>query len=132
MDLIDREATVKVGLEPDVLSEPLSGGEYRAAPYSGTKALMFAVLEDGIRSYLSCKDRLHEEAERWIHGRQHRSVFSFVVICETLGLEPTALAQELRRLHATRTTSTVIGRYRPTVRGRRARATILSATRAPG
>lgn len=122
MELIDSEATIKSDLEDYHFLGALIGGEFRAEPYTGTKALMFAVLEDGIRNYLSGKVRLREEAERWVHGRQARSVFSFVVVCETLGIEPTALAKALRRLKSSRTTAGVIGRNRPVVRSRRARA----------
>jgi hypothetical protein len=121
MELIDAEATVKSDLEDYQFLGSLVGGEFRAEPYTGTKALMFAVLEDGIRNYLSSKARLREEAERWVHGRQTRSVFSFVVVCETLGIEPTALAKALRRLRSKSTTAGAIGRNRPIVRSRRTR-----------
>jgi hypothetical protein len=122
MDLIDSEATVKSDLEEYHFLGALVGGEYRSEPYTGTKALMFAVLEDGIRNYLSSKMRLHEEAERWVHARHARSVFSFVVVCETLGIEPTALARGLRRLRNSSAGAGIIGRNRPGVRRRRARA----------
>src|SRR5262249_27012631 len=68
----------------------------RTAPYTGTKALMLAVLEDAIRSYLSPDQRARGEAESWVLSRQRRSVFSFVVVCETLGLEPKAVRAPLR------------------------------------
>src|SRR5512145_2409662 len=44
----------------------LGGGESRSSQYTGTKALMLAVLEDGIRSYLSPVARIRSEAEYWI------------------------------------------------------------------
>jgi hypothetical protein len=69
----------------------IGGGESRSAPYTGTKALMLAVLEDAIRSYLSAELRARSEAEGWVSSRQRRSVFSFIVVCETLGLEPKAV-----------------------------------------
>src|SRR4030095_9569014 len=66
----------------------IGGGESRTAPYTGTKALMLAVLEDAIRSYLSTELRGRSEAEGWGSSRQRGSVFWFIVVCETLGLEP--------------------------------------------
>ena len=44
----------------------LGGGEPRSAQYTGTKALMLAILEDGIRSILSPVGRIRNEAEYWI------------------------------------------------------------------
>lgn len=93
----------------------LAGGEARNAPYSGTKALMLAVLEDAIRTYLNRQDS--GEAELWIFGRQRRSVFSFVVVCETLGLEPNAVRSALRRLNADKGDGRALRRSRPNVRG---------------
>jgi len=79
---------------------PLAGGEPRTAEYTGTKALMLAVLENGFRSYFSPKVRIRAEAERWVRSPQGRSPFSFTVVCETLGLEPDAVRSALRRLRA--------------------------------
>ena len=61
------------------------------------KALMLAVLEDGINSYLHDKGRSRDEAEVWVATPQRRSPFSFAVVCETLGLEPQAVRTALRR-----------------------------------
>src|SRR5512143_1333870 len=80
---------------------PVAGGEPRTGEYTGTKALMLAVLENGFRSYFSPKHRIRSEAERWIKNPQGRSPFSFTVVCETLGLEPEAVRTALRRLRAT-------------------------------
>jgi hypothetical protein len=66
-------------------------------PYTGTKALMLAVLEDGIRCYLSNKRRLQREAELWMYCSR-RLVFSFDVLCETFGLDPNATRRALRQL----------------------------------
>ena len=82
---------------------PVGGGEPRSAAYTGTKALMVAVLENGLRSYFSPKVRIRAEAERWVKTRQGRSPFSFTVVCETLGLEPDAVRVALRRLRANQT-----------------------------
>lgn len=66
-------------------------------PHTGTKALMLAVFEDGIRCYLSNKRRLQREAETWIYCSR-RLVFSFDVLCETFGLDPNATRRALRQL----------------------------------
>ena len=96
----------------------IGGGESRSAPYTGTKALMLAVLEDAIRSYLSPEPRARGEAETWVLSRQRRSVFSFIVVCETLGLEPKAVRTALRRLRAQSISPAHIPRTRPNARRR--------------
>jgi len=95
----------------------LSGGEPRHSALNGTKALLLAVLEDGIRSYLSPVHDVRTEAEYWVGSRRGRSPFCFVVICETLGLEPSAVRRALERLRNQRVDpARVIGRTRPNVR----------------
>src|SRR2546428_2040316 len=80
----------------------LGGGEARASQeYTGTKALMLAVLEDGINSYLHGKGRVRAEAEHWVMTVRRHSPFSFAVVCETLGLEPQAVRAALRRMRQT-------------------------------
>jgi hypothetical protein len=96
----------------------VGGGETRAAPYTGTKALMLAVLEDAIRAYLSHEPRARAEAEQWVLSRQRRSVFSFAVVCETLGLEPKAVRAAVRRLRADDVSPDRIPRSRPNARRR--------------
>jgi hypothetical protein len=76
----------------------LGGGEPSAGPYTGIKALMLAVLDNGITSYLSPTPRIRAEAEHWITTSGQRSPFSFTVVCETLRLEPDAVRAALRRL----------------------------------
>ena len=117
VSIIDIEATVKSNGDDFATLISLGGGERRSPPYTGTKALMLAVLEDGLRSYLSCGSRIHAEAERWINGRQPPSVFSFRVICETLGLEPSAVIRALRKLRANAHAPGAGRRRRPGVRG---------------
>lgn len=95
----------------------LGGGEARTAQYTGTKALMLAILEDGIRSYLSPVGRVRSEAEYWVRAIRNRSPFSFHVVCETLGLEPGAVRVALDRLRARNVSPRrAIGRSRPNVR----------------
>jgi len=78
----------------------LGGGEPSAGPYTGIKALMLAVLDNGIASYLSSAPRIRAEAEHWIGTSGRRWPFSFTVVCETLRLEPDAVRAALRRLRA--------------------------------
>ena len=95
----------------------LGGGEPRHSALSGIKGLLLAVLEDGIRSYLSPVKEVRAEAEYWVTSGRARSPFCFVVICETLGLEPSAVRQALERLRSQRVNpSRAIGRTRPNVR----------------
>ena len=98
----------------------LGGGEPRgAAAYTGTKALMLAVLEDGINSYLRGKGRARAEAEHWITTARRRSPFSFEVVCETLGLEPQAVRHALHRMRDTQAIPAHSRRARPHVRRHR-------------
>jgi hypothetical protein len=100
----------------------LGGGEPRTSEYSGSMALMLAVLEDGIRSYLSPVERTSSEAEAWIESRRQDLLFSFHVVCQTLGLEPNAVRRALRRMRIKNGADrSAIGRSRPNVR-RAARA----------
>lgn len=69
----------------------------RAHDHAGVKALMLAVFEEGIRTYCEASGRPQAEAENWIWGRSRRSPFSFDVICEVLGLEPSAVRTALTR-----------------------------------
>ena len=70
----------------------LRGGEPRQGEYTGTKALMLAVLEDGIRNCGGRGGRLRSEAQDWVRSNE-QAPFSFMVICETLGLDPDAVRQ---------------------------------------
>jgi hypothetical protein len=88
--------------EADLLNlTSLQGGESRSGQLTGTKALMLAVLEDGIRSYLGRAKLIAAEAAYWIESNHRRSPFSFVVICETLGLDPGAVRTAVKRMKST-------------------------------
>jgi hypothetical protein len=76
----------------------LSSGQSSSGPDTGIKALMLAVLDNGIASYLSSTPRLRAEAEHWITAPGRGSPFAFPVLCETLRLEPDAVRAALRRL----------------------------------
>lgn len=59
---------------------------------------MLAVLEDGIRSYQHGMGRTRTEAEQWIWSPDRYSPFCFVVLCEVLGLDPSAVRGALGRV----------------------------------
>ncbi|MFQ5667436.1 MAG: hypothetical protein ACE5I7_13550 [Candidatus Binatia bacterium] len=81
-----------------LVQHPVTGGEPRSSQLTGTKALMLAVLEDGIRSYLGSSRIAASEAEFWIGSLRRHSPFSFIVVCETLGLDPGAVRKTLERM----------------------------------
>jgi hypothetical protein len=84
---------------PDiVLPEQFFEGARRDSYVSGEKALMLAVLEDGIRCFQehlrnprSNPRLLSQQAEDWIRAVDYEWPFSFNNVCETLGIDPSAL-----------------------------------------
>jgi hypothetical protein len=88
---------------PDiVLPEQFFEGARRDSQASGEKALMLAVLEDGIRCFQehlrnprSNPRLLSQQAEAWIRAVDYDWPFSFVNVCETLGIDPAALRTAL-------------------------------------
>ena len=88
---------------PDiVLPEQFFEGARRDSYISGEKALMLAVLEDGIRCFQehlrnprSNPRLLSQQAEDWIRAVDYDWPFSFNNICETLGIDPSALRTAL-------------------------------------
>ena len=78
----------------------LGGGEPRGVALTGVRALMLAMLEDAVRAYLGGESRDHLQAAAWIGSGRSRWVFSFHTVCETLGLEPSAVRVALQRLRA--------------------------------
>ena len=88
----DQETMQSIGLQA------VTGGESRTGQLTGTKALMLAVLEDAIRSYLRGSRLVARDAEFWIESPKRQSPFSFVVVCEILGLDPEAVRSSLQRL----------------------------------
>ena len=88
---------------PDiVLPEQFFEGARRDSYISGEKALMLAVLEDGIRCFQehlrnprSNPRLLSQQAEDWIRAVDYDWPFSFNNVCETLGIDPSALRSAL-------------------------------------
>lgn len=90
--------------EEDVLdflgNDSVVGGEARTGQLTGARALMLAVFEDGIRSYLGGGRLAAAEAEAWLRSERRTTPFAFVVLCETFGLDPDAVRQTVRRMKA--------------------------------
>jgi hypothetical protein len=95
---------------PDiVLPEQLIEGYRNDSYLSGEKALMLAVLEDGIRCFQEHLRNprynprlLSQQAEEWISAEDWDWPFSFNNVCETLGLGPEALRSTLLTWKASR------------------------------
>jgi hypothetical protein len=88
---------------PDiVLPEQFFEGARHDSQASGEKALMLAVLEDGIRCFQehlrnprSNPRLLSQQAEAWIRAVDYEWPFSFNNVCETLRIDPGALRAAL-------------------------------------
>jgi len=88
---------------PDIiLPEQFVEGVRSDSYVSGEKALMLAVLEDGIRCFQehlrnprSNPRLLSRQAEEWIRAVDYDWSFSFNNVCETLGINPSALRTTL-------------------------------------
>jgi hypothetical protein len=88
-----------------------------APPRSGIRALMLAVLEEAINSLRSPDPLARAEAELWMTSRERRYIFSFAVICEALGLEPSAVRRSVIGLLDKKPTGRrLLERSRPNVR----------------
>ena len=96
--------------------QSVTGGESRTGQLTGTKALMLAVLEDGIRSYLRGSGLAARDADFWIHSQRRHSPFSFVVVCEILGLSPEAVRETLTKMRGVPAARKMIPRARHNVR----------------
>jgi hypothetical protein len=104
-----------------VLPEQLTQGYRRDSYVSGEKALMLAVLEDGIRCFQehltnprSNPRLLSKQAEEWIRAVDYEWPFSFNNVCETLGIDPEALREKLVTWKAQRIASMETGNGGPT------------------
>ncbi len=109
-------------LQPDcVLPEQLVEGYRNDSHLSGEKALMLAVLEDGLRCFQEHFRNprynprlLSREAEEWIQADDWDWPFSFNNVCDTLGLDPAAMRAALLRWKTERLAPpTAVGNGRP-------------------
>jgi hypothetical protein len=91
--------------QPDtLLSEEYFGNYRRRVPLEPEKALMLAVLEDGVRAFQENlfadngkKRALFDEAREWLFSDGLEHVFSFNSICSSLGLNPGYIRRGLKR-----------------------------------
>jgi hypothetical protein len=91
--------------QPDVLlTEQYIENFRRKTSLEPEKALLLAVLEDGVRCFQDNvlprnrkKQMLFEEAESWLFSDEANGVFSFVSICALLGFDPGYIRRGLRR-----------------------------------
>jgi hypothetical protein len=80
---------------------PIQYGESRRRklPSEGERKLLFAVLEDAIRTYLRHRDSGAEarnnedyvEAAEWLSSDDESGPFAFVSVCEALGIDADSL-----------------------------------------
>jgi len=76
----------------------------RKLPAEGERKLLFAVLEDAIRCYLTrrdggqrcCRDPEFIEAAEWLASDDESSLFTFVRVCEALGINADRLRIGIR------------------------------------
>jgi hypothetical protein len=91
--------------QPDaLLGEQYLDNFRRKTPLEPEKALVLAVLEDGIRCFQDNilpqnrkKQMLFEEAQEWLFSDESDGIFSFVSVCAILGLDPDYIRRGVRR-----------------------------------
>lgn len=113
---VDRSFLSLVGVEQD-----------RTATEVGTRALLLAILDDGIQSFLSPVKQIRTEAELWVGSRRHSSPFSFRVVCQSLNLEPATVRKTLQRMRAQH-----VQQRKLATAGRKGGPKVRSVTRAAG
>ena len=86
--------------------EKVHGKKESQADDQALRALMFAVLEDGIACFQGrffkpsrTNEKLFQEAEEWINSNDD-AVFSFINVCESLGLDPERFRKGLEQWKA--------------------------------
>ena len=103
---------------PDaVLPAQISGGVRWDADTSGPRALMLAVLEDAVRCIENGRRqrrfgarRLAAEAEAWVRCDRADWPFSFLNVCEALGIAVDAMRSRLLMRHHHRPAPSVCSR----------------------
>jgi hypothetical protein len=91
--------------QPDaLLGEQYLENFRRTTPLEPEKALLLAVLEDGVRCFQdnvlprnNKKRMLFEEAQEWLFSDDSDRLFAFVSICAALGLDPGYIRRGLRQ-----------------------------------
>jgi hypothetical protein len=91
--------------QPDTLmSDEYFANYRRRIPLEPEKALLLAVLEDGVRTFqdnifaeTGKKRALLDEAREWLFTDTLEHVFSFNSVCSSLGLDPGYVRRGLKR-----------------------------------
>ena len=88
------ESSKAVAIDP-IVAEAFFGSSNRKGPVSAERELMIAVLSDAIECFWKYRKsrtalaiRLYQEAKAWLFADTENHPFSFLNICQTLGLEP--------------------------------------------
>ena|SRR5919106_4123629 len=97
-------------LEPDILAPyQYLKTQRQTEPAAPEKALMLAVLADAIETYQKFAaakfprgKTLFREVEAWLWNEESDCVFSFLNICELLGLNPAALRRRIMQCRVNR------------------------------
>jgi hypothetical protein len=105
---IDEPRGTGFSLEPEtVLPSQFFERVHIDASLQPEKRLMLAVLEDAVGTFQKYADapgrrahRLFTEAEEWFDSEETAWPYSFVNICQSLGLEPVYVRSGLRRWRA--------------------------------
>jgi hypothetical protein len=100
---------------PDILAEVLHLSTQRRSELAvPEKALMFAVLTEAVETYQKAafsrspgQQALFRETVEWFCNNDAGYLFSFVSVCELLGLDPICLRQGLMRWTANRQRATL-------------------------
>ena len=86
--------------QPDTLmSDDYFANYRRTIPVEPEKALLLAVLEDGVRLFAETgkKRVLLDEAREWLFTDGFEHVFSFSSVCSSLGIDPGYVRRGLAR-----------------------------------
>src|SRR5262245_22518595 len=101
----EREETLPALFEPLAILPVQYCTRNRSATWSAEQRLMAAILEDAITvcskrtaPKTSKAKQVLREALRWLRSNDRTWMFSFLRICETLDLEPTAIRRGVRIL----------------------------------
>ena len=106
----DVDSLSRLIYSPDPVSrfqyEKVYGVQSGSTDDQALRALMLALLEEAIACFQGrffkpsrTNDKLFQEAEEWINSNDE-GAFSFINVCESLGLDPEALRKGLERWKA--------------------------------
>jgi len=103
----ERDAWYARPAHDEVSSQAFFDSRAPVATVSPETALMYAVLEDAFLclqkngELTPLVQRRAREAEKWFLSDETRWVFSFLPICDVLGLDPEYMRKKLKHCHPT-------------------------------